>query len=87
MGPPLVAVAACASGGVVKPAPRLIRCPMYDWAQEAPTREAAIRLLTRHMITSHSTREQPAWAIARADARLADLGVTYVPPDGRWVGP
>jgi hypothetical protein len=66
--------------------PMLIRCPMYDWVQEAPSREAAIRLLGHHVLTSHSTREQPSWVIMRSAARLAELDVTYVPPDGRWVG-
>lgn len=66
----------------------MIRCPMYDWAQGAPTREAAIKLLTRHLMENHRV-DGPVGPtmIARTDAKLAELGVTYVPPDGRWVGP
>lgn len=73
---------------MAEPGARVVRCPMGDWAQVAPTREAAIALMSRHIQTSHRTDDgAPQWAIDRADARLADLGVTYVPPDGRYVPP
>lgn len=59
---------------------------MGDWTQAAPNREAAIALMSRHICTSHRVDDgAPPWVIARSDARLAALGVTYVEPDGRYV--
>jgi len=65
-----------------------VRCPMGDWAQAADDRETAILLLVRHSMEAHSVgpaRPDTQLAIARTDAKLAALGVKYVPPDGRYV--
>lgn len=65
--------------------PRRVRCPMGDWAQVAPDRETATRLLTRHLLGSHMVGPDrvPAYAIARADAKLTHC--PYVPPTGEWI--
>lgn len=66
---------------------RSIRCPLGDWAQAAPSREAAIELLCRHINEAHciALGGPQRWLLDRYDVRLAELGVEYVPPNGRYV--
>ncbi len=62
---------------------RLVKCPMNDWQQVAPDRETALKLMSRHLNTSHRVDRIDQSLLAKIDAKLTHC--PYVEPDGRWV--